>query len=751
MMAPAKVYNRTMLLRRVFVRAALFMVILLSETFAISAGPDVLFLNSYHPGLGWSDQILEGVRKSMGPHEQLAVEYLDSKHFESPELDSAFAREFFFKYARNQPRVVFASDDYALKFLLQWRDSLFPGVPVVFCGVNDFQPSMIQGRRGYTGISQWNRMVETASLITRLFPDTRDVWVVTEASATGTGNRRRLDSLARSSRSGMRFHFLDSAGTPRWSEIEAKVASLGPGDVVYWSELFLDRDGLFIDPEVDVGALVERSNVPFFTHQAAYLSAGILGGDCNRGVEHGLQAGAKLRKVLDGVPVDSIAVEEDASTAPTFRWDALRRFGIDVDRLPRGSIVQGMPVPVWKAYPVQTLAASTGIALLMAMAGGLFVALRRVGRSREEVRGSEAALRRMFDAIPDAVFVHDDEGRVEFLNAGGCRMYDIDPAEAVRFGVQDLSAESSLARTDFRILCAKAGQEEKVVFEWKALKPRSREEFDVEVSLTAMRFRGHRRIVAVVRDVTERVLARKVLENAKEDLERMVADRTQDLVQANHELEAFSYSVSHDLRTPLRALDGFAKALEDDLGSELRDEHKDYLRRIQAASVRMGSIIDDLLHLSRISMCALERVPVDMNAIVQQILPDYPETEFKVDWQVARMPGAMADPALLKPLWTNLISNAVKYSALSAKPRIEIGSRVGPSGLEWFVKDNGAGFEPSRAHNLFKPFRRLHGPEEFSGSGIGLAIAHRIVSRHGGRIWAEGEVGKGAVFHFTLG
>lgn len=746
-----KVYNKAMPFRRAIARISWLVALMVSCTFATTAGPDVLFLNSYHPGLGWSDQILEGVRKSMGPHEQLAVEYLDSKHFESRELDSAFAREFAFKYADNQPRVVFASDDYALKFLLHWRDSLFPGVPVVFCGVNDFHPSMLQGRRGYTGISQWNRMVETAALITRLFPDARDVWVVTESSATGTGNRRRLDSLARSIRSGMRFHFLDSAGTPRWSEIESKVASLGSGDVVYWSELFLDRHGMFIDPEVDLGALVERSKVPFFTHQAAYLSAGILGGDCNRGVEHGLQAGTLLRKVLDGIPADSIPVQEDASTAPTFRWDVLKRFGVDADRLPPGSIVLGRPVPVWKAYPAQAVAALTGIVLLAAMAAGLFVSLRRVRRSREEVRGSEAALRRMFDVIPDAVFVHDDEGRIEFLNAGGSRMYDVDPTDVVRLGIKDLSAESSLAKTDVRALCGKAFQNERVVFEWKAMKPRTREEFDVEVSLTAMRFEGRSRIVAVVRDVTERVLARKILEDAKDDLERKVSERTQELVQANRELEAFSYSVSHDLRTPLRALDGFAKALEEDLGDELGEDHKDYLRRIQAASVRMGSIIDDLLHLSRISMCPLERVPVDMDAIVRQILPDYPEMEYDVEWRVGKMPGAMADPDLLKPLWTNLISNAVKYTALSEKRRIEIGSRIGSSGLEWFIKDNGAGFEPSRAHNLFKPFRRLHGPEEFSGSGIGLAIAHRIVSRHGGRIWAEGEVGKGAVFHFTLG
>ena len=717
---------------------------------ATSVGTDVLFLNSYHPGLVWSDQILEGVRRSMGPHEQLAVEYLDSKHFENRSLDSLFATEFALKYSKKHPKAIFASDDYALGFLFRYRDSLFPGVPVVFCGINDFSPDMLDGKRGYTGISQWNRMVETAEIVTRLFPDTRDVWVVTEISATGTGNRRRLDSLARSSRSGLKFHFLDSAGTPRWREIEAKVAELDEGDVVYWSELFLDRDGMYIDPEVDLGRLVESAKVPFFTHQASYLSAGILGGDCNRGLEHGLQAGAMLRKVLDGTPVDSIPVEEDASTAPTFRWDAMERFGVDKKRLPPGSVVIGETIPVWRAYPTQTLVAIVGMALVGGMALVLAMALRRERMARWEASESEASLRKMFDVITDAVMVHDDKGVVEFINEGGLRMFAIPPEKVGAYSIYDLASPSSLAQGDPTVIWRKAFSGN-VVFECLARKPVSGEEFDVEISLTSMRVRGRERLVAVVRDVRDRVQARRILQMAKDELEKKVVERTQELLQANQELEAFSYSVSHDLRAPLRALGGFAKALEEDLGDGLDAEHKDYLRRIRAASVRMGMIIDDLLHLSRITMCALVREPVDMNQIVGQILPDYPEAEYAVEWAVEDLPGAMADPALLKPLWTNLISNAVKYSAQAAEPRIEIGSRVGQHGREWFVRDNGVGFEPSRAHNLFKPFRRLHGPEEFTGNGIGMAIAHRIVTRHGGRIWAEGEVGAGATFHFTLG
>lgn len=743
---------------RAFRTAAATVCCLCAAGRAAMRGPDVLFLNSYHPGLDWSDSVQQGVRTAMGPHEQLSVEYLDSKRQESARGDSIFAKLFRFKYGGAQPRAIVASDDYALRFLFAWRDSLFPGVPVVFCGINAYEPSMLRGRTGYTGVSQWNRMFQTAQIVERLLPGTRDVWVVTEASATGTGNRRRLDSLAAASRGRLSFHFLDSAGTPSWGGLRRLVRGLGPGSVVYWSELFHDRDGLFIDPEEDLAALVREARVPFFTHQASYLRAGILGGDCNHGLLHGLQAGRILRRILSGEAPDAIPVQEDSSTFPTFRHDALERFGIARDSLPPGSMVVGAPVPVWSAYPTQTSIAAAAIALLVAMALVLLVALRRARRSRRELSRSEAALReseanmrRLFDALTDAVTVYREDGRIEFMNAAGMRLYGVSSVDLPRLRVADLCSAAAHADAVAADLWRRILEGATDVREFQARRPLVDQEFHAECSLAPLSGEGRRWIVSVVRDVAERVEARRVLERSKEELEDLVQARTRDLTRANKELEAFAYSVSHDLRTPLRGVNGYAQALLEDLGESLQPEHRHFLERIRAGSTRMGEIIDSLLHLSRISTSPLERTTVPMARLVDAVVRPVAEANPAVVWRVHDLPDAIGDSRFLSPLWANLVDNAVKYSSRRPDPVIEIGTFEEGFDRVWYVRDNGAGFDKAFSTHLFEPFRRMHTEEEFPGSGIGLATVRRVVQRHGGRIWAEGEVGKGACFYFTLG
>jgi hypothetical protein len=725
---------------------------------ATHIGPDVLFLNSYHPGLGWSDAVLQGVREAMGPHEQLAVEYLDSKHFESSRGDSVFARLFEYKYRKEPPRVIVASDDYALQFLFAWRDSLFPGIPVVFCGINAYTPDMIRGRAGYTGVNQWNRMFETARFISRLFPETRDVWVVTESSATGTGNRRRLDSLAKASDGTLDFHFLDSAGIPSWDEIRRLVQGLGKGSVVYWSELYRDRDGLYIDPEVDLAALVRESPVPFFTHQASYLSAGILGGDCNHGLLHGRQTGRIARRILSGEHPDSIPVQQDSSVSPTFRQDALERFGIPPERLPPGSEIIGREIPIWRAYPIQTSVATVAIVILLGMAMALSLALRRarrneraLARSESALREAEAGLRRLFDALTDAVTVFREDGRIDFMNAAGLRMYGVSADDLVRLDVKDLCSSQTFDEAQTSMLWKNVLEGGSAVHEFRARKPYTDEEFDAECALAPMSAEGVPRVVAVVRDATERIEARRVLERSREELEQLVQERTRELSRANKELDAFAYSVSHDLRAPLRSVNGFAQALDEDLAGKLEPEQADQLARIRAASVRMGDIIDSILHLSRISTAALERSPIPMAQIVESVRKPLAESHPEVVWTVGDLPDAIGDPSLVAPLWSNLLDNAVKYSSRSPRPHVEIGTFSREFDTVWFVRDNGVGFDPAHSAHLFEPFRRMHAVEEFPGLGIGLATVRRIVQRHGGRIWAESAAGEGATFFFTLG
>jgi signal transduction histidine kinase len=234
------------------------------------------------------------------------------------------------------------------------------------------------------------------------------------------------------------------------------------------------------------------------------------------------------------------------------------------------------------------------------------------------------------------------------------------------------------------------------------------------------------------------------------DLERRVAARTAELQSVNAELEAFSYSVSHDLRGPLRAVAGFTEVLLEDHAAQLDQKGKEYLARVARGASRMGQLIDDLLQLSRIGRAEMTHAPIDVTACARAVAAELVErsgAKTRVDVQEGMR--AEGDPRLVRVLLENLIGNALKFSRKIAEPRIEVGEVQAPLHA-FYVRDNGAGFDPQYAAKLFNPFQRLHRESEFEGTGIGLATVQRVVARHGGTAWAEGAIGKGATFWFTL-
>jgi signal transduction histidine kinase len=233
------------------------------------------------------------------------------------------------------------------------------------------------------------------------------------------------------------------------------------------------------------------------------------------------------------------------------------------------------------------------------------------------------------------------------------------------------------------------------------------------------------------------------------ELEARVRSRTAELEVSNRELESFSYSVSHDLRAPLRAVDGYARMLEEDHGARLDEEGRRLLGVVRAASTRMGLLIDDLLAFSRLGRQQPARRPLDMTALAREVLAELNAAGLaRVSLQA--LPQAAADAALLKQVWSNLISNALKYSGKRADARLEIGGRQTPAESVYWVRDNGVGFDMRYVDKLFAVFQRLHRAEEFPGTGVGLAIVQRVVARHGGRVWAESRPGEGACFYFAL-
>jgi signal transduction histidine kinase len=242
------------------------------------------------------------------------------------------------------------------------------------------------------------------------------------------------------------------------------------------------------------------------------------------------------------------------------------------------------------------------------------------------------------------------------------------------------------------------------------------------------------------------------LKEAQVRLELQVRDRTAELQFANRELEAFSYSVAHDLRTPLRAINGFSLALLEDCGDKLDHKGKDYLHRIRAASQRMGELIDSLLKLSRVSRRQLRRQPVDLSRLASEIAAELRQSQSqrKADFKVQQGLIVSGDQSLLRTVLENLLDNAWKYTNTREYAEIEFGTSVHDGEQMYYVRDNGVGFDMRHAGKLFTAFQRLHSESEFQGTGIGLATVARIVSRHGGGVWAESEPGMGATFYFSI-
>lgn len=756
---------------------------------------DVLLLNSYRAGYSWTAEQVRGIESVLGSESYLVdvwVEYMDAARNPGKRYREELRNLYRAKYGQKKIDAIISTDDEALAFLLDHHTELFPGTPVVFCGVNDLSLANRTPRALFTGVIEvWNSR-EVLDTALRLHPGTRNVYVVTDRRPTATSLRRSYEEIGGVS-PGLDTVFLDGS-TLSFSEILDGLRRIPEHSVVITTEFVEDKTGNYFRKDEALSAMVRATKAPFYSPYISDLvGRGLVAASRNGGFNHGGKAARLALRVLEGVRPADIPLETDKESQLVFDFNEITKRGISELQLPANCVVLNRPNTFYQANKYAIWGGVAFILFQTLVIAGLFVTI--AARRRAEVqltKNAEAmassnqtldllnqSLRgEVEDRITAEAALRESEERLRLaLDAAqmGTWSWDI-PTGAV---VWSENAASLMGLANSRSLLTFDDYESLIHPEDRAAMLKAIADcltgpapgYQVEHRVIwpdgSLHWVGGKgqvykdasgepvKVAGTLWDITQPKQAAEEIRKLNAELEQRVKERTAQLEAANRELEAFSYSVSHDLRAPLRNLDGFVSLLAKKASGSLDGKSLEYLTHITDSAKRMAQLIDDLLEFSRTGRAEMHQTVFGLDELVEESLRllNHEVESRKIVWRRGKLPRVRADRSLLRQVVVNLVSNALKYSRKREAAEIEIGCMPDSLSQDYvvcYVKDNGVGFDMKYVHKLFGVFQRLHRASEFEGTGIGLANVQRIIHRHGGRTWAEGKVDQGATIYFSL-
>lgn len=714
----------------------------------------VLILNSYHANFQWTESQVQGITLALADYPgkcEIHLEYLDTKRITREDYLTLLAGLLRMKYAGVRLDIIIATDDDALTFLLKHRDAVFGTVPVVFCGIDDASPQRIRGINAMTGVLEVLDIQPTLDLGMRLFPSARTVYVITDNTPTGRAQRASVAAASRNL-GRLLFQYLNGEDLSH-TELFVRLRSLPPDGIILMAVWERDRNSVYMPLELVLAGVTSNASLPILVLTDSRLRGGTLGGRLVSAKAHGADAGRLAVRILNGEPADRIPIQTTSSNPCMFDYHQLQRWGIPTTALPPGSTIINQPDNFYRRYK-QAIWSITGVFLfLVSVIVVLTVNIMRRRRAEAAVREIMQFNEEVISNAGEGIVVFDRNLCYVLWNAFMEQLTGVPAKDVIGKHAPDVFPHVREHGIDKLLERALAGERVTSGDVFFRIPQTGRTGWTLNTYGPNRDDRGEIvGAVGIIHDITRRKQTEAELERYRNHLEELVKDRTVEIETVNRELEAFSYSVSHDLRAPLRAMDGFSQALLEDYGDRLDTQGREYLDRVRKASQRMGQLIDDLLKLSRITRAEMHMEEVDLSGMAMEVAEELRRTEpdRHVEILIERGLKARGDARLLRVLLTNLIGNAWKFTGKTSGARIEFAVEYEQGHPVFRVRDNGAGFDMTYSGKLFGAFQRLHGATEFEGTGIGLATSQRIVHRHGGRIWAEGEIGKGATFRFRL-